>query len=411
MYSMDSDSNLPGMSSKEFFSGTSEANTGRHSTSVLLTDLEFLKSLPHHLLQEISKNVSEALLLSDQARKDSLEPPPKSRLGQLRGANNSPNAAGGSKAVTEVLRCEHPGCKTTFRRNKDRLRHFRQKHSMTAKSLACPVVHCRGRRGPSGHKFHRSDKLRDHLRSAGTLEFLHWACVIPGCSYIADRGRESLIDHLGQHDYHTRKTNSNLLSDYGFGPQRLGDYFWAKYICNVPGCPFGTDEKDAMQEHLATPHDGPFCPCPIKDCEVVSQDWDSASTHLAAAHDHATRQLFQQQIHSQHLYPAIAFVCPVCHHETKHAREWNVREHYQTHSRQKLLLASESLLTAWIFAFGEDVQLSFKLWEFTLTGTELLPYIILPSKETDKFRIKADFEQAGTQLKVALEAMKFEGAI
>jgi hypothetical protein len=38
-----------------------------------------------------------------------------------------------SSTVSDVLRCEHPGCTTTFRRNKDRLPHFRHKHESNPK--------------------------------------------------------------------------------------------------------------------------------------------------------------------------------------------------------------------------------------------------------------------------------------
>jgi len=72
-------------------------------------------------------------------------------------------------------------------------------------------------------KFHRSEKLRDHLRAQKVLNAIHWSCVLPGCSEILG-GRVSLIDHLGQHEYKTRKFNGKLLMDYGFVSQKRYDY-------------------------------------------------------------------------------------------------------------------------------------------------------------------------------------------
>ena len=364
---------------------------------------EHLANLPRSVLKGISKNVAEALLISNQKeqknpldfRGDILEVPARKAL---------QNASTTPSTVHNVYKCEHPGCKTTFRHNKDRLRHFRQKHTTSTKAFSCPVVHC-----PTGHghKFHRSDKLRDHLRSVKISCFIHWACVLPDCSEIA-RGKTGLIDHLGQHDYETRKKHSRLLRDYGLASSWSCDYFWAGHICNVQGCPFGTDDKDAMDHHLSIPHEGPFCPCPIPNCGAVSRDWESASNHLTREHDYTSKESFKDEIHKQHLRRDGIFVCPICSHEVEYAGQFKVRNHCQKHSYQQLLQASTALLHAWTFCLGPKVELRFDLWKVTLTGDEILAYIILPSEELEKSCNKADFEQAGAKLRASIELSKGE---
>jgi hypothetical protein len=378
-----------------------EPNQDEHGRLHPFSDVEYLASLPRSVLKELSKNVAEALATAKPATKESVESGGESNL-QVHGKRAARSNASKSSTIIDLHRCEHPGCTTTFRRNKDRLRHFRNMHESNTKTFPCPVVDC-----PSGfgHKFPRSDKLRDHLRAEKILNLIHWSCVLPGCSKILG-SRADLIDHLGQHDYDTRKSNQKLLVGYGFASQEWYDYLWARYICSIPGCPFGTVDKDAMDAHLSIHHDGPFCPCPIPSCQRVSQDYDSASTHLAREHDYDTKQRFRKEIYSQHLRVINSiFLCPICHYEIKSlwVGGYSARLHCQKHDHQELLRVSEDLVKAWTFSYGPITHGSERL---TLTGDMIVPYIILPDKEMKKLRTKADFEQAVARIRAAVELSK-----
>lgn len=156
-----------------------------------LIDQEFLANLPHSVLKELSKNVAKALSIAKQ-KKLKIFPGSQGKsaipVDESKAIQHTGDGPGTSEAV---LRCERPGCKTTFRRNKDRLRHNRQKHT-TTEGFTCPAVDCP--MGP-GHQFHRVDKLRDHL-CGQKISSCEWACVLPGCVETAS-GRASLLDHLG----------------------------------------------------------------------------------------------------------------------------------------------------------------------------------------------------------------------
>ena len=381
-------------------SNPGEPNQDEHGLHPF-SDVEYLASLPCSVLKELSKNVAEALATAKKGRKLPVESGGESNL-QVHGKRATRSAASKLSTTNDVLRCEHPGCTTTFRRNKDRLRHFRHKHESNTKTFPCPVVDC-----PSGfgHKFTRSDKLREHLRTEKTLSLIHWSCVLPGCSEIPG-GRADLIDHLGQHDYGTRRYNERLLVDYGLACDKLGEYLKAKNICSIPGCPFGTDDKDAMNAHLSIHHDGPFCPCPIPSCQRVSHDYNSAFTHLAREHDYDTRQRFMKEVESQSLSAYdIIFLCPICHNEIR--RDWgtkySARLHCQKHNHQELLRVSEALVKAWTFSFGSKTHGRERL---TITGDMILPYIILSGEELKKLHTKADFEQAMARIRAAVEPSK-----
>jgi hypothetical protein len=374
-----------------------EPNHDEHGRLHPFSDVEYLASLPPAVLKELSKNVAQALAAAKQARKKPVESGEESIL-QVHGKRAAQSSA--STSSSDTLRCEHPGCTITFRRNKDRRRHFRYKHKSSTKTFICPVVNC-----PSGfgHKFLRSDKLRDHLRGQ-KLRLIDWSCVLPGCSEIS-RGRAGLIDHLGQHDYNTRVSNKKLFTDYGFASHMLGGgYLLAAFICSVPGCPFGTGDKDAINAHLSIHHDGPFCPCPIPSCQRVSQDYNSAVMHLAREHDYDTRKSFEKEIYSQHLsLMDDIFLCPICHKEVKQASKYNVRDHCLKHNHQELLRGSEALIKAWTFSFG---SITHGREYLTITGDMIVPYIILPDRKREELRTKADFEQAVARIRAAIELSK-----
>ncbi|KAN0098942.1 hypothetical protein V8E51_014605 [Hyaloscypha variabilis] len=395
-------SGIPTERNALLLSNPGEPNQDERGSLHQFSDVEYLKSLPCSVLKELSKNVAKALATAQQVRKEPVGSIGES-IPQSHGKRAARSTVSKSGTTSNVLRCEHPGCTTTFRRNKDRLRHFRNKHESNTKTFPCPVVDC-----PSGfrHTFHRSEKLRDHLCAQKVLNLTHWSCVLPGCSEILG-GRASLIDHLGQHEYETRCTNEKLLTDYGFASRRGYDYFWAKYICSIPGCPFGANNKDHMNAHLSIHHDGPFCPCPIPSCQTVSQNYESASTHLAREHDYTTRSRFTSEIYRQSLdsYEGI-FLCPICHKEMDRAKrtEESARLHCQKHDHQELLRVPEALMKAWNFSFGS--LMTHGSGQLKITGDMILPYIILSYEEREKLHTEADFEQALAKIRAAVEPSK-----
>jgi hypothetical protein len=162
------------------------------------------------VLQQLSKDVSEALILSKKRKQDAL----------LRHEQNkAPEVQGSGR-----LRCEYSECKRTFRQNKDRLRHTRQYHSTDARMFVCPVVECH-----LGlmHTYTRADKLRAHL-GGKKISALQWACFLPGCSVIAV-SRACLHDHIQKHNHAERWNSGDLLMDYGFATHPA-DYLLAKSI-------------------------------------------------------------------------------------------------------------------------------------------------------------------------------------
>ena len=369
-----------------------------------LADLQYLATLPHSVLKELSKNVAEALIVAK--KKATQQPHEQEAPSQLPEGRLPKNAATGPN---HVFRCEQPGCKTTFRRNKDRLRHVRQKHTSDVKTFSCPVIDC-----PMGHghKFHRSDKLRDHLRGE-KISSLEWCCVVPGCSDIVAT-RVGLIDHLGQHDFETRKSNKRVLIENGFAVNKYYDYLHAKHICSIQGCPFGTDDEATLLGHLSNPHNGPSCPCPIPSCGGTSQDWLSLSRHLARAHDYVTRDRFWRELQAHRQYVSCGTVlCPICDHEIIEVMPLKVRAHWQKHNHEQRLQASEALTEAVVFALGQNlllwVDLLGKVYgkaPIVLNHDMFFPYMILPDEELNKLRTNEDFKRAGAELRAAIELRK-----
>ena len=387
--------------------GNDQSQHGAGADPLRLTDLQYLARLPHSVLKEISNAVDKALVI---AKTETAQESPEPRQGtqdQLLGSKRLQNTASGSRGV---FRCEHPGCSTIFRRNKDRLRHVRQKHAKDAKTFICPVVDC-----PMGfkHEFHRSDKLRDHL-SGERISSYQWTCVIPDCSKVA-ASRAGLIHHLGSHDPATRRSDYGLLADYGFVPRssNAARYFLATYICSIEGCPFGTDDEACMLSHESIPHDGPFCTCPIPDCQVVYEDWSSVSEHLARAHDYITKHRFRQAIISQMHDPDLATImCPICLHETAKAVPCHVRKHWQIHSPEQRLQGWEAILDAWVFAFASKNLMWWELGylflrrNITLTGDMVLAYLNVSHEELLELRTDEDFMREGKRLRASFEQMK-----
>jgi uncharacterized C2H2 Zn-finger protein len=396
--------------SLSFTSTLNATDQGQHGAGAdlfRLTDLQYLTRVPHSVLKEISNAVDKALTIAKtKTAQKSLEPRQDTQ-GQLLGGQQLQNITSGSKGV---FRCEHPGCNRIFRHNKDRLRHVRQKHSEDAKTFICPVVDC-----PMGfkHEFHRTDKLRDHL-SGERISSYQWTCVIPDCSKVA-ASRADLINHLGGHDALLRYRCYKVLRDYGFVPHSAySSYFLANYICSIEGCPFGTGDEDCMSSHESIPHDGPFCTCPIPDCQVVHEDWSSVSDHLARAHDYITRQRFRESIVSQQHNPELATImCPICPHEIIKAKLHEVRDHWQTHSPEQRLQGWEEILNTWVFAFGPNQSLMWwdsngLFWKrnITLTGDMALAYLDLSDEELNKVTTNEEFMREGKRLRTCFELRK-----
>jgi hypothetical protein len=104
-----------------------------------LISAKYLASLSHPLLEEIAKNVAEAMIIIQQKKRTvSLGlVETGTQPGQDITRQNCSEA--GRKTQKAVFACEHPGCITTFNRKKDRKRHFRQKHQGN-KHFRCPLV-------------------------------------------------------------------------------------------------------------------------------------------------------------------------------------------------------------------------------------------------------------------------------
>lgn len=387
--------------------GNDQSHQSQHGAGAdpfRLTDLQYLARLPHSVLKEISKTVDKALTIAEtETAQKSLEPR-QGTQNQLLGGKQLQNIASGSRGV---FRCEHPGCSTIFQRKKDQLRHVRQKHAKNAKTFICPVVDC-----PMGfkHGFHRTDKLRDHLRGERISSY-QWTCVIPYCSEVAD-SKAGMINHIGGHDYASRRSNYGLLTDYGFipGSNRSSDYFLARYICSIEGCPFGTDDEACMSSHESIPHDGPFCPCPIPDCQLVCEDWSSVSYHLAGAHDYVTKERFREAIVRQrHSSCTKTILCLICSKEMINPGLSEVRHHWQTHSPEQRLQGSEAILNACFFAFGPKMMVTWKLEArkrsvyITLTGDMALAYLNSSDEELSKLTTKEDTMREGERLRASFE--------
>lgn len=247
---------------------------------------------------------------------------------------------------TSTIMCEYPGCTVKFGRNKDRNRHFRLKHQAN-EGFRCPLVDCSM---GTGHKIQRRDKLREHLKRKGGAS-LSWQCVLPDCSMIV-AGRSDMIGHLGQHDRITRLTHQQLLIDYSFitGDLHPGTwydkpplgYLTCSFICDVPGCPFGTDSRDDMDDHGTIPHEGAYCPCPMPNCPQIFQDWGSASAHLARSHDADDREAHEKKLLNQGFWwRNSVFTCPICKVEikillNKASCDEKIRDHCSRHETEFL---------------------------------------------------------------------------
>jgi hypothetical protein len=224
-----------------------------------LANKDYLVNLPQSVLKQLSNDVAEALKITkEKEQQKSRESREKAaeRLRQGKMLQKPPMA----------FRCEHPGCNTTFRRNNERSRHIRMKHTPTTKVFFCPVVDC-----PMGlrHKFYRKDKFHEHLRGKKISSY-PWACILPGCPEIAPN-KVGLIKHFAQHDYQTRRQIWGLLEDYGFNALRM-DSLLIEYNCNVEGCGFGAHFESGLSKHMSLVHDSPPRSCPVPNCESAFEN-------------------------------------------------------------------------------------------------------------------------------------------
>lgn len=261
-------------------------------------------------------------------------------------------------SASGTIACEFPGCTTKFSRKKDRNRHFRLKHQAN-EGFRCPFVHCSM---GTGHKIQRRDKLREHLRQKG-MEFSPWQCILPGCFAVAC-DRATLIDHLGQHDRIDRLSHQQRLIDYSFitGDLHPGSYYdkpplgylTCSFICEVRGCPFGTNSHDDMTTHRSVPHEEAHCPCPMPNCEQIFQDWSTTSAHLARSHDANDRKANDKELLSQGFWwRNSVFTCPICKVEikillNKVSCDEKIRDHCSEHSVNLLKLYERELISAFV---------------------------------------------------------------
>lgn len=258
-------------------------------------------------------------------------------------------------SASSTVSCDSPGCTVQFSRKKDQNRHFRLKHQANG-GFQCPILDCSI---GTGHSIQRRDKLREHLRRKGD-ETSRWQCILPGCAAeVCDRS--ALIDHLGHHDRITRLAHQQLLIDYCFitGDLHPGThydkpplgYLTCTFICDVRGCPFGTNSHDEMKEHSSTPHVGALCPCPMSNCEHIFQDWATTSAHLARRHDADDRKTHEKELLSQGFWwRNSVFTCPICKVEikillNKISADEKVRSHCSEHSLDLLRLYGPELVS------------------------------------------------------------------
>jgi hypothetical protein len=346
-----------------------------------LANKEDLVNLPLPVLKQLSKDVAGALK-STRAKEQQ-----KSRESRKNAAEQLRQRKMLQKATT-VFKCEHPGCNTTFGRKNERARHIREKHTVTTEAFFCPVVDC-----PMGvgHKFHRIDKLRDHLRGQ-KISSCPWSCLLPECSEIAPN-KASLFEHFGQHDFGTRRQILLLLNYYGLNPHRELDYLSERHLCGIQGCRFGGNSIFSLSNHMSLAHDGPALQCPIPSCEATFQDWYMTPKHLARDHNHAIKVQFKDEIQKLGFTIDTTFSCPICHHEIE--REWKIINHCQEHSPEQLFRASKTLFDAWSFSLGPPSGGLRKEVSLT-TENQLLAYIVLGSGDKD-------FEQAGAKLRASIE--------
>jgi hypothetical protein len=259
-------------------------------------------------------------------------------------------------STSGTITCEFPGCTIKFSRKKDRNRHFRIKHQSNG-GYRCPFVHCSM---GTGHRIQRRDKLREHLRRKGD-ESTPLQCILPGCFTIA-RDRAALLDHLGQHNRVVRLSQQQLLIDYNLitGDLHPGSYYdkpplgylTCAFICEILGCPFGTNSHDDMITHSSIPHEGPHCPCPMPDCEQIFRDWSTTSAHLARSHDANDRKAHDKELLSQGFWwRNSVFICPICKFKikillNKVSCDEKIRDHCRAHSVDLLKLNEKELVSA-----------------------------------------------------------------
>jgi hypothetical protein len=129
------------------------------------------------------------------------------------------------------FKCAYPGCKYrgSFSRVYDLTRHMK-KHNKE-RELRCPVVNC-------GRSFHRTDKLRDHLKSKKNHSNDELAsCVHPDCD-----ARPMTLDLLKVHSI-----NHKTYRRHAAGCVVAS--LWKERCCPLPSCPHSINHSN-MVEHI-----------------------------------------------------------------------------------------------------------------------------------------------------------------
>jgi uncharacterized C2H2 Zn-finger protein len=359
-------------------------------------DAQQLADLSEVQLENIAKDDTQALALAKQKR---LQGSVKSA--KLEGHNKKTEKVDkvgkGSQNKRPLLKCEHPGCNTTFRRNKDRTRHVRNKHQENP-GFTCPIVDCLM---GAGHALQRADKLRDHLRGKSAFSRT-WRCVIPGCSETGGN-RSWWFDHVAFHDFQMRFASMNLLTSYGYNEFYQG-YFMSNHLCIRRGCPFGTKSSAAMEEHRLVPHEGPHCSCPITECKIVCKNWAEVKQHLGECHTKAARDAVRNVLHDQGFgYILKAFTCPIlaCRQVVWQHYSWDfvmdVRKHCMEHEFATLLSAAEPLVNAWRLCFEGYYVVTrlfkFDLYSATRSSSRIFAYLAFPEAELLEAKTNHDLDR------------------
>jgi hypothetical protein len=353
---------------------------------VNIPDAQQLANLSERQLEDLENKIAQARLAKQQTPLESLtsivEAP---RVTNVEKPDKVRNL---SQKKKQILVCEYEGCNSTFSRRKDRTRHVRNKHS-EAPGFVCPIIDC-----PMGtrHTMQRSDKLRDHLRGKAVSCYT-WLCVIPGCSETAMNKSRWLI-HMAQHDVETRRANRSRLNDYGF-KEFYRRYSMCHYLCQRPGCPFGTNKSEVMNEHLLIPHNGPHCPCPMPECQTICKSHDAVALHLAVSHSCGSRQVSREILFDQGFFVGrSAFTCPIlgCLHICK--ASWNdgvARSHCQMHSFDDLLAVAVPLVNAWRFCWeGQRLWIGSKIYCPTPTSNQIFTHLAFSDEELRAVKSLAD---------------------
>ena len=169
-----------------------------------------------------------------------------------------------------------------------------------------------------------------------------------------------------------------------------------RYICKQPGCPFGTDETNVMEQHLLVPHNGPTCPCPFINCPKSFSNWEETSAHLYKDHSISERTEDNRVVWSHGCLPYRSFfTCPICNVEV--ITKWNgvkIGDHCQKHTFAELLAAVAPLIDASIFARGTTLVLRHSPYVLCKASRrQIFTFLTLTADETKQVKSLGDIDR------------------